>query len=253
MGFFDFVTDFFSEPDQSHLTDPNRNPVGVAGTKTARLQRDILSQFGGTQEAGAESAFDVLRQGGRVPDRAGDLERRDIETQRQKLQQDISQRSAQAGLTGALGSKAVAQQGNLAARSQKAHSAETRAFESDRRRKQDLASIFQNVLGDAAGPLISSRQPALEDTRPTGFQNILGTGGNILGAAAKSASLASAFCWVARRVLGDNRWLQAREWMLDNLDAEQFNLYLRYGEVTANRLTDAEAAALRPTFERMVS
>ena len=60
------------------------------------------------------------------------------------------------------------------------------------------------------------------------------SGGGILGAFGKAAGTAAigAFCWVAREVYGieDGKWMQFREWMLNDSPSWFRKLYIKYGE-----------------------
>jgi len=55
-----------------------------------------------------------------------------------------------------------------------------------------------------------------------------------------SAALPLMFCWVAREVYGiDNpKWLEFREWMLNDAPSWLRNLYLKYGERTAKFISN---------------
>lgn len=165
------------------------NPVGQAGADTSRLQGQIITALGGGKDRdffnrGQESAEDLLSRGGRTGARELDLKKSEIEQRRQMLQQDISQSSAASGLAGAFGTGALQVQGNLAAQGQKATAATDQALEDDQRRRQDLSGIFQSLIGPG-GQLVSNRQPAKIDDRPSGLALFGQTAGNVIGAASQ--------------------------------------------------------------------
>ena len=75
--------------------------------------------------------------------------------------------------------------------------------------------------------------------KAAGSAGIMGAVGSIAGgmiAGPAGAAAGSAACWVAREVYGieNPKWLEFREWMLNDAPSWLRNLYLKYGESSAN-------------------
>ena len=61
---------------------------------------------------------------------------------------------------------------------------------------------------------------------------LMGAIGGIAGGIGQAGGMAKFFCWVAREVYGVNnpKWLQFREWMLEDSPSWFLKLYIKYGE-----------------------
>lgn len=130
------------------------------------------------------------------------------------------------------------------------------------RRLQEGLGLVQGFSGAVTNPLLSilglslgdqfSRDSLAEQARqfnrsqPSTFDKILGSAGGILGGLSGFN-----FCWVAREVLGDNRWLAAREFMINEAPDYVKRMYADHGEELAERVAnDPETKAeLLPVFE----
>lgn len=176
------VLDFFSPPDQSDLSDPKKNPVGRASELTSLLTRTLGGRVEGQFEPGFASASEVLGREGKTKSRAGEFARRKAETMRQRNLQDVSQQSALGGLEGTAGAQAISGLAEAAGARGKAVAAQETAFAERERQSQDVAGILQDLFTGTGLQLAAGAIPAQEDTRPTGLKNILGAGGDALGA-----------------------------------------------------------------------
>lgn len=172
----------FAQPDQSFLSNPRINPAGAAGERTSELGVNLGRALRGSLPTGFSSAQNLLDQEGRVSNLQEQQDRRAVETQRQQLQQDISQRAATTGTTGAIGTSAIQGLADQAAVTGKGRVAEDAIFGREQRKRGDIANILQDLLGGSALDLQAARFPAQEDTRATGAKNFIGTVGNVFGA-----------------------------------------------------------------------
>ena len=79
-----------------------------------------------------------------------------------------------------------------------------------------------------------SYQGAMAQAKAAGSAGILGAAGSIAG------GYLAAGCWVAREVYGieNPKWLEFREWMLNDAPSWLRNLYLKYGERTAKFISN---------------
>ena len=79
-----------------------------------------------------------------------------------------------------------------------------------------------------------SYQGAMAQAKAAGSAGILGAAGSIAG------GYLAAGCWVAREVYGieNPKWLEFREWMLNDAPSWFRNLYLKYGERTAKFISN---------------
>ncbi len=151
------------------VNDPAGFTAGTSANFRARMGRHLRV---GMNE-GLASAEDVIGRDGRALSRGEDLDRANIERMRQVGQQDLSQQSAQRGLTGAVGSAARAAQLDLGALSQKNLLAEDVERTRARRRREDLERIFGDQLVDTGLSAASGRPPTPQNEPPAGFGDLL--------------------------------------------------------------------------------
>jgi hypothetical protein len=106
-----------------------------------------------------------------------------------------------------------------------------------------VTSPLLSVLGLQAGSeqakaALGEQRRQFDESQPSTFDKVLGTIGGI-------------FCWVAREVLQDDRWLAARAFMLNEAPEYTKRLYAEHGEMLAKRIHNNPAMReeLRPSFE----
>ena len=87
-----------------------------------------------------------------------------------------------------------------------------------------------------------------QNTSNTTMKSKGSTSNGIGGLLSGIGAVATAFCWVAREVYGEDnpRWLAFREWMFTRAPAWFFNLYATHGEAFAEWLKD------KPTIKALI-
>jgi hypothetical protein len=83
-----------------------------------------------------------------------------------------------------------------------------------------------------------SYQGAMAQANASKSSGLFGAAGSILGGMATSGT--GFFCWVAREVYGieNPKWLEFREWMLNDAPSWLRNLYIKYGERIAKFISN---------------
>ena len=163
MGFWDTV----------RTNSLNAKAVMGSNKTIGNFQGQLLDALKPGVQAGVGSALDLLSQKGRDVSGADELARREIEAERQILQQDISQQGAAAGATGNFSSAALQAMGNRAASRKKQELSVSSALGQDEQRRKDLASILQGLFQQSGINLIQNRtDPLPKEPGMTGFQNL---------------------------------------------------------------------------------
>jgi hypothetical protein len=213
---------------------------------TGKLGSGLANLFltGGGLGAGFDTATDILKSKGGVDPADENARRREIERQRQTGQQNLDQQGARSGLGGSAGFAAVKGALEGSAGAQQADLTGKLFQEREERKRSDLQSVLGNLFLNPATSLVTGEQARLNTLagKPKGPSDLEKGLGFVSGL----------FCWVARRVLQDDRWMVAREYILDNANAEEIQAYADHGEALARDLTDDEARELTPMFEAMV-
>lgn len=237
----------FSDALAQQQQPQQRNPFGTSaeGARASGLTPLYLKQAAGSGQQMADWFAQAWQQLG---------DKRGINTQMAAMQQQ-GQESARRARTaskfkGSPIGEALAQsalQGAQAAQTQASIADEAQRLRGGMALSQaytgavtsPLLSVLGISMGDAqAQAALAEQRRQFDRSQPSTFDKILGFVGGVL-------------CWVAREVLGDDRWLAARAYMLNEAPDYTRRLYEEYGEELAARVAREPELRqeLTPVFE----
>jgi hypothetical protein len=214
------------------LTNFNKANVGLLGPSATSTANQI---------AGARGATDP---------RLFNMQSAGISRDTQGLQQALQASLARSGIQGSgvglMASTALGQAGANQQAGLRANEAQMQ----EQRKRQDLEMLMNIIFGQSLGLATHLDQRDIQNAQIQQQRSaaMMSAVGSALGGGATLA----AGCWVARAVFGedDPRWLQAREYILNESPSWFREFYLRYGERIGEVVKGSTAlrVALRPAF-----